>query len=81
MDEALALITAGMKITWVYRNICQRIYLIAGNASIGQSYLLIYKEEPCTTIQGKPLYEGLKTQGLAVHAAKDPNVFRRPYGT
>ena len=50
MDEALALITAGMKITWVYRNICQRIYLIAGNASIGQSYLLIYKEEPYTTI-------------------------------
>ena len=35
MDEAIALVTAGMKITWVYRNICQRIYLIAGKASIG----------------------------------------------
>ena len=31
--------------------------------------------------RGKLLYEGLKTQGLAVHAAKYPNVFRRSYGT
>ena len=29
----------------------------------------------------KSHYEGLTTKGLAVHAAKDPNVFRRPYGT
>ena len=37
--------------------------------------------EPCTTIIRKLDYEGLKTQGLVVHAAKHPNVFRRPYGT
>ena len=43
--------------------------LIAGNAL-----------EPCTTIAEKSGYDGMKTQGLAVHAAKYPNVFRRPYG-
>ena len=37
--------------------------------------------EPCTTIIRKLDYEGLKTQGLVVHAAKHPNVFRRSYGT
>ena len=37
--------------------------------------------EPCTTIIGKPDYEGLTTQGLGVRAEKHPNVFRRPYGT
>lgn len=46
-----------------------RIYLIAGKPL-----------EPCTTIIGKPDYEGLTTQGLGVHAAKHPIVFRRPYG-
>lgn len=43
-----------------------RTYLIAGNTL-----------EPCTTIIGKPDYEGLKTQGLVVHAAKRPNVKSR----
>ena len=41
----------------------QGIYLIAGNAL-----------EPCTTIAEKSRYDGYTTQGLAVHAAKYPNV-------
>ena len=48
----------------------KRIYLIAGKAL-----------EPFTTITEKSRYEGLTTKGLAVRAAKYPNVFRRPYGT
>lgn len=40
-----------------------RTYLTAGNAL-----------EPCTTITEKSRYDGLKTQGLAVHATKYPNV-------
>lgn len=49
--EAVALITAGgLIIAWIYRNICQRIYLIAGNSL-----------EPYTTITEKSCYEGLKT--------------------
>ena len=41
-------------------------YLIAGNAL-----------EPCTTIAEKSRYDSLKTQGLAVHAGKHPNVKTR----
>lgn len=54
----------------ICRNVYQRMYLIAGNVL-----------EPCTTIVGKPGYDGLKTQGLTVLAAKHPNVFRRTCGT
>ena len=45
------------------------MYLIAGKAL-----------EPCTTIAEKSRYESFKTQGLAVHAGKYPNVIRRSYG-
>lgn len=54
----------------MYRNVHRRIYLIAGNVL-----------EPCTTIIRKLDYDGLKTQGLAVHATKYPNVSRRSCGT
>lgn len=47
----------------------KRIYLIAGKAL-----------EPFTTITEKSCYEGLTTKGLAVHAAKHPNVSRRSCG-
>lgn len=70
IDEAVALITAGKRIARIYRNVYQRLYLIAGNAL-----------ELCTTIIGKPYYEGLTTQRLAVLAAKYPNVPRIPCGT
>ena len=42
------------------------IYLIAGKAL-----------EPCTTIAEKSRYDSFKTQGLAVHAGKHPNVKSR----
>lgn len=45
------------------------MYLIAGKAL-----------EPCTTIAEKSRYESFKTQGLAVHAGKHPNVIRRSHG-
>ena len=60
---------AATRLTWFassYGNICIRTYLIAGSTL-----------EPCTTIVGKPDYDGLKTQGLVVHAAKHPNVKSR----
>lgn len=42
LNEAVALTTAGKLITCIYRNIYNRMNLIAGNASIGQSYLLLF---------------------------------------
>ena len=62
----------------MYRNVHDRTHLIAGKASIGQSYHDNYIVEPCTTIAEKSRYDGLTTQGLADRAEKHPNVIPRP---
>ena len=52
LNEAVALTTAGKFITWIYRNIYQRMNLIAGNASIGQSYLLFIRKSLAPQYRG-----------------------------
>ena len=69
LEENIALFTAG-KLCLNAQKCVYRTYLIAGNAL-----------EPFTTIARKLGYDGCKTKGLAVHAAKHPNVLRRSCGT